>query len=414
MPEVITLKNNIRLVYDYMPTVKTVAVGVFIKAGSSYETAEQGGISHFIEHMMFKGTKKRSARDISYAIDAVGGEINAYTSRELTCFYTKTLCESVPLCFDLLSDMIFSSSFEDSAIKIEKAVVCDEIDMCEDAPEELVHDVLNEICYPVHPIGRNILGTKDTVNSFSRKMVIEYIKNRYCADSIVLSVAGGVSKDEVLCLAEKYFGTVEITPKSETCDFGVPGFVTATEIKKKHVEQFNIAIALPALECTHPDANAVSLIGNILGGSASSRLFQHIREEKGLVYCVYSASNAFMQTGYTSIYAACAPKNAGKVTKLIEKEVTEIYKNSLSKEDIEFAKKQMKGNCIMSLEGALGVMSANGRKLLLQGITKTVDGCISEIEKISENSIKNASKLFDMTKASVAIATPENLKNFTL
>lgn len=406
MPEVITLKNNIRLVYDYMPTVKTVATGVFIKAGSAYETKEQAGISHFIEHMMFKGTKKRSAHDISYEIDAVGGEINAYTSRELTCFYTKALCESASLCFDLLSDMIFSSKFEDSAIETEKAVVCDEIDMCEDAPEELVHDILNDICYPNHPIGRNILGTKSTVNSFSRKMIKNYIENRYCADSIVLSVAGGVSKDEIVCLAEKYFGDAEIAQKSEICNFGIPEFVSAKATKKKHVEQFNIAMALPALKRAHPDSNAVSLISNILGGSASSRLFQNIREEKGLVYCVYSAVNTFVETGYTSIYAACAPKNADKVIKLIEKEVNKIYKNSLSVEDIEFAKKQMKGNFIIGLEGALGVMSANGHRLLLQGKAKTVDEYISEIEKISENSVKNASKLFDMTKVSTAVAAP--------
>ncbi len=405
MPEIITLKNKIRLVYDYMPSVKTVAVGVFVKAGSAFEAPEQSGISHFIEHMIFKGTKTRTARDISYVIDAVGGEINAYTARELTCFYTKTLCESAPLCFELLSDMIFSSKFEDSAIKTEKAVVCDEIDMCEDAPEELVHDILNEICYPDHPIGSNILGTKQTVKSFSRQMILDYMKDRYCADTIVVSVAGGVTKDEVVSLAEKYFGNAEVCKKAAESDFGLPVFVTAKERKKKHVEQFNIAIALPAVERAHPDVNAVNLIGNILGGSASSRLFQHIREEKGLAYCVYSGSNTFMQTGYTSIYAACAPKNADTVMNLIEKEVNEIYKNSLTDEDIEFAKKQMKGSCIMGLEGALGVMGANGRRALLHGGTKTVDEYISEIEKISKESVKNASKLFDMSKASVAIVT---------
>lgn len=406
MPEIINLANNIRLVYDYMPTVKTVAVGVFVKAGSAYETENQGGISHFIEHMMFKGTKTRSARDISYAIDAVGGEINAYTSRELTCYYTKTLCESAPLCFDLLSDMVFNSAFDENAIKTEKAVVCDEIDMCEDAPEELVHDILNEICYPSHPIGRNILGTKNTVTSFSKQTICDYINSRYCADTIVISVAGGISKNEVLTLAEKYFGKAEIASNAQHCDFGLPVFTPAKEIRKKHVEQFNIALALPAVERNHPDVNAVNLIGNILGGSASSRLFQHIREEKGLVYCVYSGSNIFSLAGYTSIYAACAPKNADKVTNLIEKEIADIFENSLSQEDISFAKMQMKGSCIMGLEGALGVMSANGRRVLLHGKAKSVDEYIADIEKISVQSVNSASKLFDLSKVSTAIVKP--------
>ncbi len=407
MIDIKTLSNGIRLVCEPMPHVKSVSVGAWIAAGSFYEEPRFHGISHFIEHMLFKGTKSRSAKQIAEEMDFAGGQLNAFTARDCTCFYTKTLPENLDTSLSLLSDMITNSLFAEKDLITERLVVKEEIDMYEDNPEELVHDLAGELCYPSHPFGQNILGTHKSVESFDREIIREYMDLRYTADNIVISVAGKFDSELLTELCEKYFG--KNIKKSKKCDFvhDIPEFNVASLIRHKPVEQANAVIAFEGLAYPHKNTYAYLILCNILGGSMSSRLFQKIREDMGLAYSVYTYPNTYAHAGYTTIYAGCASENFDTVKNLILEETEKLYSNGITEEEFIRAKKQLKGNFVLANETAGSRMSSYGKQLLLYNKINSDDDVIGRIDSVNETEISQALKLFDISKASLCAVMPK-------
>ena len=405
MIKITTLPNGIKLVYENMPFVKSVSVGAWIAAGSFYETKKFHGISHFIEHMLFKGTLSRSAADIAHEMDYIGGSLNAFTARDCTCFYTKTLAENLDTALSLLSDMIVNSLFAKKDIATEASVVKEEIDMYEDNPEELVHDITADICYPNHPFGQNILGTHETVSSFNKELIKEYMNVRYRAENIVISIAGNINESHIAEKTAEYFGSIP-AGGADKFTHDIPTFNTCSLIKHKPVEQANLVVAFEGLPNKSADMYALLLVCNILGGGMSSRLFQSIREEKGLAYSVYTYPNVYAHAGYTTIYAGCAAENFETVKNLIFEEVDKLRTRGITEEEFLRNKNQLKGSCVLSNETVGSRMSTHGKQLLLKGKIDSDDDIISKIDGITDESVRRVLRLFNPDKASLCAVMP--------
>ncbi|MBR6523664.1 MAG: insulinase family protein [Clostridia bacterium] len=396
--------SGVRLIYQCMPYAKSVAAGIFIKSGSAYETGAFHGISHFIEHMLFKGTKKRTALDIATLSELMGGRLNAYTDRECTCIYTRTLPEDLEISLDLMSDMVLNSLFEVEAMSTEKNVVLEEIKMYEDNPEELVHDILAEITYPAHPIGKPIVGTFKSVLSFSPDLIKKYMKTRYSGNNIVISVSGKFDEETLIETVGRLFENSHVCADhfSDT----VAEFFPASDIRKKAVEQSHIALAFPGCPSSSDDKYALNLISNIFGGSSNSRLFQKVREELGLAYSVYSCPSIFTCAGYTAVYAACAPENLKTVQEILLEESKSLYDNGITEKELEFAKKQFACSFVLSSENCSSIMSSLGRQLLLLNRVKTDEEILGKIQSVDIVAANRAAKLFNPENVSTAIITP--------
>jgi len=381
-----TLDNGIRLVCEEIPYVRSVSVGVWIGTGSRNEEQRNNGISHFIEHMMFKGTEKRTAKEIAETIDNVGGQINAFTGKECTCFYTKTLDEHLELAIELLADMLLNSRFDENDIATEKKVIFEEISMYEDSPEELVHDILSETVWNGNPLGYPILGTHESLLNIDRKMIQDYISKNYTPDNCVIAVAGSFNYDHLLKTAEKYFGNWN-SGKYAGHSYGRVNFISDVKLKDKNTEQTHICLGFNGIE--HGDDLIYSLlaINNIFGGGMSSRLFQKIREEKGLVYSIYSYPSSYKYTGLFTIYAGMKPKYMNEVLSLVMDEIELLKKEGVNSEDLEKSKEQLKGNYILGLESTSSRMSSIGKSELLMGYINTPEEILSKIEKVDINSV---------------------------
>ena len=355
-----TLKNGVRVVCERIPHVRSVSAGIWVKTGSRNENAKNNGISHFVEHMLFKGTETRSAAQIAECIDNIGGQLNAFTGKECTCFYAKTLDEHIGIALDVLSDMFFNSVFDKRDIALEKQVILEEISMYEDSPEELVHDLLSETVWGGSSVGYPILGTKSSLKNINRRMILEYMDERYVQPNTVISVAGNFEEDRLEALLDKYFGGWE--PKNgrdgETRQIE---FRPEISIKEKDTEQVHICLGFEGVKTGDDDMYPLLAVNNILGGGMSSRLYQKIREEKGLVYSVYSYPTAYMDTGLFTIYAGMKPENLKEVTNLIEEEVEDIRSNGITQAELERTREQMKGNYILGLESTSSRMNSIGK-----------------------------------------------------
>lgn len=406
MIEITTLSCGMRFVYDHIPGCRSISAGVWIGSGSRFESTRYWGISHFIEHMLFKGTQRRTARQIAEEMDGVGGQINAFTARDCTCFYTKTLDEHLDLALDLLSDMLLHSKFEEKDILTEKSVVKEELDMYEDTPEELVHDLLADVCYHGHPIGKNILGSPQTIDSFDLQKIRQYMDMRYCADDMVLAASGSLDPAVMVEKAEAYFGGVSQKPSRSEIT-AVPVFTTGNDYRTKAVEQAHIAVAYPGIPYGHPDLYALMLVSNILGGGMSSRLFQSLREEKGLAYSVYAYPNIYQDTGYITVYAGCAKEKQRQAAEMIYDEIENLQKNGITRQELERTKQQMKGSFLLSNETTGSRMSGAGKQLLLYGRVKSDQEILNLTEAVDMESAARAAALFERAKASECIVSPE-------
>ena len=396
--------GGLRLIYQNIPYAKSTACGIFIKSGSAFESGAFRGISHFIEHMLFKGTSIRTALDIATLSELTGGRLNAYTDRECTCIYTRTLPEDLEISLDLMGDMVLNSLFDEESMRTEKSVVLEEIKMYEDNPEELVHDILAEITYPTHPIGQPIVGTVETVEAFTPNLIKQYMKSRYSGNNIVISVTGKFDEQKLIDQIAKLFENVACCDSVHT---SAPAeFVCANEICNKPVEQSHIALAFPGYPSSSEDKYALNLVSNIFGGSSNSRLFQKIREELGLAYSVYSCPNIFTSAGYTALYAACATENLDLVHKLLLEEAQILSQDGISESELEFAKKQFACSFVLSSENISSLMSSAGRQLLLLGRVKTDEEILESIRNVDTDAVNRTAKLFSPENASTAIITP--------
>ncbi len=362
MIEVKRYDNGLRLVVKQMQGLLSVTMGILVGTGASAETDAEDGISHFIEHMQFKGTKKRNAFEISDAFDRIGAQVNAFTGKDMTCYYSKCTSDHTATCFELLSDLFLHSTFPEEEMEREKGVVCEEISMNEDTPEDLCLDLLANAYYGKENYGRNILGTAKNVKSFTVEDIAKYKKARYCPENIVISFAGGVDMATAQALVESYFGDLEkgeFTPR-------VPKLIQNRKslVKKKSIEQMHVAIAYPALPRGDEREDLVAAINGILGGSMSARLFQEVREKRGLAYSVYSYVSAFPECATLNIYAGVNPKNLHEAYEAISAVVRELKEKGISEEEFLRSREQMKAGMFFSNESSNSQMLLYGRNLL--------------------------------------------------
>ena len=406
MYKIKTLPCGLRCVCEKIPYVHSVSVGVRVAAGTRHETEEFRGISHFIEHMLFKGTESRSAREIAEFTDNFGAQLNAFTARDNTCFYIKAMDEHIEKCFEILSDMLLNSRFDKVDIDRERGVVLEEISMYEDAPEELVFDTLDEICFKGQAIGRNILGDKKSLESLNKEKILKYMNCRYTADNMVISAAGNFDEEYFFRIAEKYFGGMKNRKASDLVT-APPVYTKENKILYKDIEQTHIGLAFPGMAETSEDMYAMSIVNNILGGGMSSRLYQRIREELGLAYTVDSSCTYYTDCGITTIYAAVSPENEEQARTEILNELKKL-KGCVKKEELIRAAQQVKSACILSSEGTGGRMSVMGKQLLLYGEIQTDE---EYIEKINGVTLQKAEEIlenyFDVERMSSVVVKPK-------
>ncbi|NLM04752.1 MAG: insulinase family protein [Clostridiales bacterium] len=382
-----TLDNGLRIVTEYIPFVKSMSIGIWIEAGSKNETFENNGISHFIEHMMFKGTHNKSAKEIAETIDFIGGQINAFTSKECTCFYTKVLDNHYELAIDLLSDMIFNSKFHPEDIEKEKGVICEEINMYEDSPEDLAYDLLYQSIFKTNSLGLPILGSIETVNKINREKIFEYMKEYYVPNNTVISVVGNFNDEDLLEVIKSRFSNWEKSdlPINENRK---PEYNFQHITKVKDIEQIHLLLGLKGISLDQDHRYPLIVLNNILGGSMSSRLFQNIREDKGLVYSIYSHASIYKEAGILSIYAGMNPEDLDRVGSLIYEELKDLKTKDLTESELNKSKEQIKGNYILSLESTSSRMNAIGKMELLLNTVYSPEEIIKKIDQVNINDIK--------------------------
>ncbi len=391
MIKVRDLSCGARLVMEEIPYVKSVAIGIWVKAGAVNEQPEISGISHYIEHMLFKGTDSRSAKQIASDADRIAGQINAFTGKEATCYYIKTLSENIDRAADILLDMFINSQFDPAEMDKERMVICEEIKMIEDSPEDDAHDIIGELVFEGSPLAKSIIGTPDTLAGIDRSVIRKYISEQYTADSIVVSVAGNFDEEQLVSIFDGRFDKFAGT--KEHPEYGDISYRPHYRCKVKDIEQSHICLGTIGISRDDERFYALSLLNNIMGGSMSSRLFQNIREEKGLAYSVYSIASSFIHTGYYNIYAGVSHDKIHAAIKGIEEELKALKDRGVTAEELEISKAQLKGSYIFGMENVNGRMFNIGRNLTLSGRTDTPEEVIAGIDRVTLQDINEAASL---------------------
>ncbi|MGM9986507.1 MAG: M16 family metallopeptidase [Bacillaceae bacterium] len=387
-----TCQNGVRIVLENIPTVRSIAIGVWIGAGSRYESKELNGVSHFLEHMFFKGTEKRSAKEIAEAFDSIGGQVNAFTSKEYTCYYAKVLDEHAPFALDILADMFFHSKFEEVELAKEKNVVLEEIKMYEDTPDDLVHDMLSKAIYQENPLAYPILGTEQTLETFTGDTLRNYMNDFYIPEEVVISIAGNID-DTFIKVVEEYFGRYKTSGTKK--QFETPVFHAGHNVRtKKETEQAHLCLGFNGLNVSAPNVYDLVVLNNILGGSMSSRLFQEVREQRGLAYSVFSYHSAYEDCGTLTIYAGTSNSQLDILYDTIIQTVEKVKEDGVTDKELANSKEQLKGNLMLGLESTNSRMSRNGKNELLLGYHRSLDEIIESINHVSHQSIRS---LIDQT-----------------
>ncbi|HEV8532845.1 MAG TPA: pitrilysin family protein [Methylomirabilota bacterium] len=381
------LPGGIRVVTESLAHVRSVAVGIWVETGSRVEPVERGGISHLIEHLVFKGTENRSAEDIARAIDSVGGQLDAFTAKEHTCFYVSVLDEHLELATDLLADVLLRSRFAADDIEREKAVVFQEMKMVEDTPDDLVHDLFAARVWPGHPLGRPILGRREVVEGFDRATIVSHFQEEYTPGRVVVAVAGHVEHDQVVdCFARRFEAFARATPPPPPVE--TPSLQPGIDMHSRPLEQVQVIMGFPGVSDTDPQRYALYLLNDIVGGSMSSRLFQEVRERQGLVYSVHSGTQQYRDTGILYFYAGTDPANFGKVLKAFVREVRALKKDGVTAEELRRAKDHLKGNLLLSLESSSSRMNRLARQELRFGAFHSIDDMLGEIDGVRPEEVE--------------------------
>ena len=377
-----TLDNGIRVIMEQMTGAHSAAIGVWVNAGSIHEQEQDSGISHFIEHMLFKGTKRRSARDIAVEMDAVGGNLNAFTAKECTCYYAKVLDTQLALAVDILSDIVLNSTLTPENIEREKGVVLEEIFMTEDTPEDLVFEVASKAYFEGSSLMRPILGTADTVRSFTRERLRAYMDRHYTAENLVIACAGSFDPDALLALLEQAFGGAGSSRRYPIVEHA-PNRGFRELYVKKDIEQVHTCLTFPGFPLGTPDYYALAVLSNAVGGSMSSRMFQKIREDKGLAYAVYTYPMCYRGIGSLCVYAGSGEKQAAEVLSLMLEELADVADRGITDDEFIRCKEQLKGSYLLGMETASAHMNAIGKCLLLEDEEYSVNATISRIECVT-------------------------------
>lgn len=374
------LPNGIRVVTEDMQHVRSVAVGVWIETGSRVEPEERGGISHLIEHLVFKGTTTRSAEQIARSIDSVGGQMDAFTAKEHTCFYVSVLDEHLPLAVDLLTDILMHPLFAPPDIEKEKAVVFQEIKMVEDTPDDLVHDLFAERVWPGHPLGRPILGQWDVVRALDRDVILGHFEEEYTPSNILIAAAGHLEHARLMELfASRFNGFQRVTATRTTTP---PVLQPGVHMLHKALEQVHLLVGFPGIPEGAPERYALYLLNDIFGGSMSSRLFQEVRERQALAYAVHSGMQSYRDTGLFSVYAGTDGANFAKLVKALMKEIRSLKKDGVTGEELGRAKDHLKGSLMLSLESTSSRMNRIAKQELRFGSFFSIDEMLASIDRV--------------------------------
>jgi predicted Zn-dependent peptidase len=396
-----TLPSGLRLTTEAMPHVRSVSVGVWLKRGSRHESDAESGVAHFVEHMLFKGTFTRTAQQIAQTIDSIGGQLDAFTSKEYAGYYIKVLDEHLPLAIDLLSDMVMHPALAPADITREQSVILEEIKMVEDAPDDLVHEVFAEQFWARHPLGRPILGTPETVSSFTSEGLRRYFEQTYLAPNLIVAAAGRIEHAGVRALIERAF---ERLPTAAAPAVDVPPAITpGVVVREKDIEQSHVCLGTAAYPQAHADRHALYVLNTILGGSMSSRLFQHIREDRGLAYAVWSSLMAFSDAGAMTIYAGCATDRVEEVVDLTIAELGGLRTTPVPADELQRAKDHLKGSLMLSLENTSSRMSQLAKQELTFGRQFTLDEILRSIDAVSAGDVQRVAS--DLFKDGAVVAT---------
>jgi predicted Zn-dependent peptidase len=400
-----TLDSGITVVTEAMTEVRSVSTGFWFDVGSRDEPKELAGTSHFLEHLLFKGTDVRSAKDIADAFDAVGGDINAFTGKEYTCYYARVLDDDLPMALEVLSDMLNNSVIDTKEFDSERKVILEEIAMHEDAPDELVHDLFYRSVWDGHPLGRPVLGFNDTIGEVARDDVVGYWQERYAPVNLVVAAAGHLEHDDVVQRVSQLFKDRQ---GKRTLRAGTPPMANiGVNVHRRPTEQAHIVIGTEGIHRSHEDRHALAVVDTILGGGMSSRLFQEIREKRGLAYSVYSYRAMFADTGTFAIYAGTTPQNAETVIDLVRAEIDSLLTEGIGEAELERAKGHVKGSLVLSAEDPGSRMNRLGRQQLTTGEILSIDELIERFDAIQMDDLRRViDKVFGGRSLQVTVVGP--------
>lgn len=388
-----TLPNGVRIVTESMRHVRSVAVGIWVGAGSRRERPQENGICHFIEHMLFKGTTSRSAEDIARSVDSIGGNLDAFTAKELVSFNTKVLDNHLPLAFDVLSDLLLHPMFRPEDIEKEKGVILEELKMDQDNPEYLVHEIFTSNFWMGHPLGKPILGTKETVRGFSRSMIDGYYGKHYVPANMFITAAGNLTHERLVELASERFEALQQGQDGGTDAAPVTHARIAVR-NKKFLEQVHLCLGVPSYPLSHEDRFACYVLNTLLGGGMSSRLFQNIRERQGLAYAVFSELSPYRDTGCLSVYAGTSVKSAPKVVQSILTEFRRLKQDLVQEEELQRAKDYMKGSLMLSLESTTSRMANLARQEMYFARFFSLDELLDSVERVTAADVQRIAQSF--------------------
>ena len=399
------LDNGLRLITERMPQVRSVTIGVWLTRGSRHEAAARSGIAHFVEHMLFKGTATRTAEDIAQSIDSIGGQLDAFTAKEYASYYIKVLDEHLPLAVDLLSDIVLRPAFEAEEVEREKKVILEEIKMVEDTPDDLVHELFTQHFWEGHPLGRPILGSKDTVESFTSGLLRGYFRDAYVASNMIISAAGNLEHGQLRDLITPAFGG--LSAQGELLTEEPPAVVPQVITRTKELEQSHLCLGMNSYPQRHDDRYVSYILNTVLGGSMSSRLFQNVREKRGLAYSVFSGLSAYRDAGNITIYAGCATEAVDEVIDLCVEELRTIKRDPFPEAELVRAKDHLKGSLMLSLENTASRMSHLARQEIYFDRHFGLDETLAGVQRVSgEDLLRVAADLFSNGSLAATVLGP--------
>src|SRR5579872_3008198 len=406
------LPNGLTIITEEMQHIRSVSIGIWVKTGSRDEDPEWNGISHFIEHMVFKGTKHRTAEEIARQVDSIGGNMDAFTAKECICFNVKVLDEHVPTALEILCDLVLYPNFAEQDVARERGVIMEEIKMDEDNPDYLVHEIFTQNFWKDHPLGKPILGTKETVKRFERPSVVEAYGHRFAPGNIIVSAAGNLDHDKFVELVTSHFEHMK--PMKNGFHSSAPKIVSRIILRnKKALEQVQLCLGVPAHPIAHEKRHAGYILNTLLGGGMSSRLFQNIRERQGLAYSIYSDLNPYRDTGCLAVYAGNSLTSAAKVVQSVVEEFRKLKSDSVPEEELRRAKAQLKGSLMLSLESSTSRMSNLARQEMYFDRFYDLDELIERIEAVTVEDLANLANEF-FKPESVAVTALGNLNGLKL
>jgi predicted Zn-dependent peptidase len=406
------MPNGLTLITEEMKHIRSICIGIWVKTGSRDEDREWNGISHFVEHMVFKGTQHRSAEEIARQVDSIGGNIDAFTAKECVSFSMKVLDEHLPIALDVLSDLVLNPVFDGQDITRERGVILEEIKMDEDNPDYLVHEIFTQNFWKDHPLGRPILGTRDTVKRFERTPVVDFYSQRFIPGNVIITAAGNLNHQRFVELVTKHFEKMK--PASNGFHSAPPKIVPKIILKnKKSLEQVQICVGVPSYPITHEKRHSSYILNTLLGGGMSSRLFQNIRERQGLAYAIYSDLNPYRDTGCLSIYAGTSRESAVKVVESVVSEFQKLKAELVSPEELQRAKDQLKGSLMLSLESSTARMSNLARQEMYFDRFYGLDELIQKIEAVTAAELQELANFFFQTE-NIAVTILGNLNGLRL